>query len=104
MNTNFIVFDTNGVILRTGNCRDAEVENQSREGESVMRGKAAKFDKVVKGRLKHDPALQNVHDTRAAAKVLARAAQENKLKNIRDGITPPGLAIQELATILLGEE
>lgn len=104
MNVNFIVFDANGTILRSGTCPENEVENQPKQGESVILGTAKQFDKVVNGRPTHDPALQSAHETRIADRALARAAQENKLKNIRDGMTPPGLAIQELAKILLGEE
>jgi hypothetical protein len=104
MNIDFIVFDADGIILRTGNVSEKDVEHQAKPGESVMIGRAGAFQKIVNGRVVDDKDALDAHAAEQAAAEQTRAVTKARLEAIRDGGTTVDDAVKILAKIVLGEK
>ena len=72
----FFVHDTEGNILRTGNCSDDDFRLQAGEGETVLEGEADDAtQKFLDGTLAVKPELSDAEKTEAAMAELQRIRQ-----------------------------
>ena len=68
---NFIVYDSEGNILRTGSCQDGDVSLQAGSGESVMEGTADDATQmIVNGEVVSKPESTNAEKNAAALEEL----------------------------------
>ena len=80
--TSFIVYDTNGDILRTGTCVDSDLDLQAGDGEFVIEGKADdELHTIVDGKVVDKPPPPAPTNTELNTKFLAeiRARRNNLL-------------------------